>query len=551
MTVRVPAFLQGASHPAEDTRLALMSEFSATGITGSNDLQVTANGTPNMSVNVASGAAVIAGSQSSTQGYYRVYSDATTNVAIAAADPTNPRIDLIVLQVQDAFYSGSSNNAQIVRVAGTPAASPVAPSAPANSYILAQIAVAANATSITSGNITDKRTDFAYRKPVRFQADQAYTTVLTAKGTSGQTADLIEGLFPDGTVMFAVKSEGTITNLPGGATDGARLFISGPNTTASVATFRMNASGTGNIITTQDSSGNANAAIDRFGSITSLLRGNSAATSALNVDLRNANTNSYGLYITLNASQAQNAVAVGNSGGTTLALISSTGLWGSGSPGSVSSGFFNGVVGGIGSGASDNMLADFWAPASAVAGTRTAFLQVRHGVFDSTAVTRRTGIRFANTSDLSGEQNKMVFFGARADDGFSNTVYGEMNVANSSAYTFNASGTATATSWTSTSDSRAKHAIKALREGHGLDIIRKAPAKSWRYAHKNVDPDRDHVGPIADDLPDFMLHTVPGVLDEGDHHPHAGMKAVDLRDMIGVLWHAVSELDVKLASITK
>ena len=41
---------------------------------------------------------------------------------------------------------------------GTPAGSPSPPSAPANSFTLAQVAVAANATSITSGNITDQRT---------------------------------------------------------------------------------------------------------------------------------------------------------------------------------------------------------------------------------------------------------------------------------------------------------------------------------------------------------------------------------------------------------
>jgi hypothetical protein len=90
-------------------------------------------------------------------GTYVGYNDAATVVAITTANPTNPRIDLICMTVQDAYYTGAQNNVIFQVVAGTPASSPVVPSLPANSIALAEVAVAAGALSITTGNITDRR----------------------------------------------------------------------------------------------------------------------------------------------------------------------------------------------------------------------------------------------------------------------------------------------------------------------------------------------------------------------------------------------------------
>lgn len=158
MAVKQASWIQASSHPADTDRLILESLFRRQGVVKSTDLAVTQNGTPNMSVNVAAGAVAIDGTESTTQGFYHFVNDATLNVAIAAANATNPRIDLIVAKVQDAQYSGATNAASIVAVTGTAAASPVAPAAPANSVILAQVAVAALASSITNANITDVRT---------------------------------------------------------------------------------------------------------------------------------------------------------------------------------------------------------------------------------------------------------------------------------------------------------------------------------------------------------------------------------------------------------
>lgn len=120
-------------------------------------LAVTQNGSPNMSVNVASGQVYVPGTEGTKQGTYACVNDATKNVTITAADGSNPRIDLVVAKVQDTLYSGAVNSWSLAIVTGTPSGSPAVPTAPANSVTLAQIAVGAGVTSILTANITDKR----------------------------------------------------------------------------------------------------------------------------------------------------------------------------------------------------------------------------------------------------------------------------------------------------------------------------------------------------------------------------------------------------------
>jgi hypothetical protein len=155
-----PVAMQNRSdHSALTVRTLSDALSSSSAVVGINDLKVSQRAAgANMSVDVAGGLCIIDGTESATQGSYVCRSDATpTNVVIAASSPTLPRIDIVVAKVQDAFYSGVTNAWSIVAVTGTPAASPVAPSAPANSLLLANISVAANATSVVTGNITDKR----------------------------------------------------------------------------------------------------------------------------------------------------------------------------------------------------------------------------------------------------------------------------------------------------------------------------------------------------------------------------------------------------------
>ncbi len=190
MTVATPpAYIQASSHPADVFRRAiLMMAHGQQGVRDyvSGDLVVSANGTPNMSVNVAAGQCAILNTQNTTYGglYSGALNDASVNLSIAAADPTNPRIDLVVAQVRDAAYSGANNDWILAVITGTPAASPSPPATPANAIVLAQVSVAANATSITSGNITDKRPIFgslfhaeAYQASAQIVSNAAWTVV--------------------------------------------------------------------------------------------------------------------------------------------------------------------------------------------------------------------------------------------------------------------------------------------------------------------------------------------------------------------------------------
>jgi hypothetical protein len=138
-----------------DTTTTQFSQWSRNigeGVKGSfntTDLKVTAPGT-GMTVSVAAGQALVRGH------YYYNTSAATLNISTANA--TNPRIDAIVINLDP-----SVNSAVLTVVAGTPAASPVAPTltqtdAAVYQFLLATVLVPAAASTIASGNVTDART---------------------------------------------------------------------------------------------------------------------------------------------------------------------------------------------------------------------------------------------------------------------------------------------------------------------------------------------------------------------------------------------------------
>lgn len=165
MTVQnIPAFLQNATGTnANVFRAAATAPFSGGGVLSGGELGVRAQSTPNMTVSVNAGRAKVAGTAVSppsgftftTQGFYDVLNDAALTVTIATSNATQPRIDVVCVQVQDSFYAGSINSASITVVTGVAASTPTVPAIPANSLALAYVAVAANTTSIVSANITN------------------------------------------------------------------------------------------------------------------------------------------------------------------------------------------------------------------------------------------------------------------------------------------------------------------------------------------------------------------------------------------------------------
>ena len=179
-----PSWLQNGSHPAENDRLSMQSIIASSGIIGTSSLAVTQAGTPAMAVQVAAGWGAIVGNYTTNMGVYQFYNDAATQLTITTANPTNPRIDRIVVTINDSYYTGSTNNVTFTVVAGTPAVSPTAPATPTNSISLATVAVAAGATSIVNANITDTRVAVTTNLPVGDITEvQGGTGISVASGT--------------------------------------------------------------------------------------------------------------------------------------------------------------------------------------------------------------------------------------------------------------------------------------------------------------------------------------------------------------------------------
>ena len=224
--VSPPSWLQAGSYPAESDRQIQQAIYATTGIIGTSSLAVTPNSPAGMSVRVAAGWGAIVGTTQANMGVYTFYNDALTTLTVTTADPTNPRIDRVVVTVRDAYYSGAFNDVIFQVLAGTPAGSPTAPAVPANSISLATIAVAAAATSITSGNITDTREDVTTNLPapqlnfgVNTQTGTSYTTVLGDNGklvTQSNASAITTTIAPNSSVDYPTGAQITFAQYGAG-----------------------------------------------------------------------------------------------------------------------------------------------------------------------------------------------------------------------------------------------------------------------------------------------------------------------------------------------
>lgn len=157
----------GSAHPEDSVLQFLTDVIMTSGVLdlSNSHFAVTEKGAgADMSVDIAAGRAIV----EDTGNAYPVRNTDTINKTVTANSSGNPRVDSVVLYIDLAATpdSTSSNVAKTAVVAGTPAASPTAPDdtaigtaiGGANPYIvLADIAVANGASSITDANITDQR----------------------------------------------------------------------------------------------------------------------------------------------------------------------------------------------------------------------------------------------------------------------------------------------------------------------------------------------------------------------------------------------------------
>lgn len=151
---------QGVNMPAVDLRQLFGSLVSTEGVRTVTDLVVAQRAAgANMSVDIAAGSAVVQDDHATGGGFYAYTLATAANVAVGAADGTNPRIDRVVVRVRDAAYGDAANDSAPVVVAGTPTAGATlvnlngAAAVPGSSLLLANVLVPTSSTTVTTANI--------------------------------------------------------------------------------------------------------------------------------------------------------------------------------------------------------------------------------------------------------------------------------------------------------------------------------------------------------------------------------------------------------------
>lgn len=155
-----------------------------------NQLEAFADNT-GMNVKVKSGQAFVEG--------FFFESDAQETLNLSAADPTNPRIDRVIVRLDR-----TANTIDLAILTGTPAGSPSAPAltqtATTWEISLARIAVAASDTSIAAGDVTDER-GFT----VNWEAPNIPVTI---RKTADESVSLSTTLQDDNLLLFTATASG-------------------------------------------------------------------------------------------------------------------------------------------------------------------------------------------------------------------------------------------------------------------------------------------------------------------------------------------------------
>ena len=191
-----PVTLQAGNYSAIDDRRFWTATLQEGVLSGGSYQVIQRAAGANMTVDVASSVgngAIVQGDSVTAQGAYFVPpTAANVNVDIAAADATNPRNDLVVLEVKDDQHdAGGLNLARVRVITGTPNASAAladapgangTPALPSSCLLLGVVRVAAAATSIATAAISDRR---ALANPNLSPSQVVFVTDEKASGTAG------------------------------------------------------------------------------------------------------------------------------------------------------------------------------------------------------------------------------------------------------------------------------------------------------------------------------------------------------------------------------
>lgn len=158
-----PIWLQNLSYSAQLDRMLIQALVGQEGIFTPLSMKVTPNSPADMSVDIASGNAFVQGDDTVNQGMYYVSSSGTeTTSTIAAPSSGNHRYDTVCLAVQDPDASGPAGDNAVINVLTGTAVSTgstrTPPTVPDTHLPLADIALTAGQSTITSSDITDRRT---------------------------------------------------------------------------------------------------------------------------------------------------------------------------------------------------------------------------------------------------------------------------------------------------------------------------------------------------------------------------------------------------------
>ena len=153
MTLQATAWgHDGGTYAGKDMRLHTAAVFGGqTGVVGSGDFLVAAQGSPNATVAVAAGALIVAATGSGLYGDYHVWNDASINSGSFAPTSTNGRKDRLILRV-------TSGVPALEIVQGTASASPAEPTITGDNYEeLALVTLPGSTSAVTNAMITDRR----------------------------------------------------------------------------------------------------------------------------------------------------------------------------------------------------------------------------------------------------------------------------------------------------------------------------------------------------------------------------------------------------------